>query len=65
MLSRAETRSLNECDECAASTDSRKLRESGVDFGMLNGVGFAPDNVHCEKKKKMYEFKAFSAYNKR
>jgi len=52
MLSRAETRSLNECEECAASTDSRKLRESGVDFGMLNGVGFAPDNVHCDEKKR-------------
>lgn len=45
--SKEETRLLNDRDECAASTDSRKLSALAVDDGMEIGIGFAPVSVSC------------------
>jgi hypothetical protein len=46
---REDTRSLKECDEWAASTDSRKLRFSGEIEGIERGVGFAPLMFICSR----------------
>jgi hypothetical protein len=46
---RDDTRSLKECDEWAASTDSRKLRLSAEIEGIERGVGFAPLRFICSR----------------
>ena len=46
MLSKADTRSLNEWEEWAASTDSRKFSEEGVLEGIVSGVGLEPARVN-------------------
>ena len=50
MIPRSEhTRSLKECDEWAASTDSRKFRFPGEIGGIERGVGFAPLIFICSR----------------
>ena len=46
ILSKVDTRSLNECEEWAASTDSRKLSDEGVLGGIISGVGSEPLRVN-------------------
>jgi hypothetical protein len=42
-----DTRELNECDEWADSTDSRKERVEVVVAGIDNGIGLEPESVNC------------------